>query len=1380
MKAKIQPDGSIALATPSELRVITPSHKDHGRLCVLIHGRMHRIDLSAASDPDYGFRLPEGYGGHPWRGGSPDYTQVYAIPTEEIHVDPDRLQFRDGVDENGVGNESDDEWNDDLAGTLHVWKDPFNGHTYIVDGHHRLAKAKAHGVPSVKAKYIEATTDEEAKAEGKRINEEGGTAGDVDTETGINDETSEQHYVDGEPHSDVALFLDRFAVLEKKVDAMSELIGLRNGIHASKVSLSSGDDLDDIDTEDLANFYAELWEGLTPQAVGDAELSTVHDELSRGKFSLTWSKNDGWKVVEVGDGDGGTVRLSVHHAPRGGVTIDGKAFRGGQFIPSKDYAKATPEEKKKIDEPAKAASDARKARGSVDTEKVRSKIKEKHGHHELTSQEKTSAKRSLNALIAHHGELTVHRLEEIADSLHAAYDKTPEDEEGQRAQFSRRLKAVEHMLDMAKEKGLYGDMRQHDRADFEKHLKDSGLAFVGIDPGSKMTDGSPIPDSLDALILTKDGRKLLATTQKASPASDDELRELQKVFGDKYEVARFAKVDGEWKEIAKENGHEGKVEKAAKANVKPNDEANDSRRQRNAEEVERASNPPGESTTPDHQDPPDPAIASTGTQADVPDVSPDIDPREIADQAKKSLDADYEFARSSDIPNLGEDLKGSARHKVNAWKSLAQAESDGTAEEMVTRANLLKNEPHNLMANVTPANALSSLAAHFAINAFPSAPYDADSLKSYQKVGDVPPDQLRKQYYDAYQAVKSEAEKLAQSEPDPRKVADSLRSVVGKIIGDIRNVMVKDKYGTPVSDRFNPVANALCDLSRRLGTFRPKSTYVMARVEDFAGRLKKAYGETPTEDMLGKAAEHVKDVMEGESFNKTFGTVEGGRKGFDPAEVYVKHATRKGGREVNASTVKAGSDFVMNNLKMRGLQWGNSVTDDEREYHLQKSSEALADLADVVGFPDDAMSLHGVLGLAIGARGKGTASAHYEPGTKVINLTRKNGVGTLAHEWGHALDHYLTGGSVSNSGGDYMSNRTSQFRFKKNPDGSWATTDGRSMATDDFSDDPIWSGMDSVRKAMKDTGFDKRLASNLRLAVQQGVISESKANDYWNSNHEKFARTFERYVQHKLRQSDRDNTYLAGLSDNDKWGFWPNDEEIAKIAPAMDLLLSAVKVKHFQDDGDGPEVLAEPESKPKELEPAKPKPAASGFGTEGDGHPLAGMTPEQKRKKVSELNLKANDGGVADVEGVAKAGPPKGLDMKAFGEDLAAAVSAHEEKHGVGDAFTTFYESVGKKHGLSKFDFLRAVNKEYEDGRIRLGGWPGVLREIPDPDLFYHVSGKGMYYIHGVTKGPPVSTRRVPLSSAIDLAGGYDASATVKAEAVRLLREMFPLSDYNA
>jgi len=75
---------------------------------------------------------------------------------------------------------------------------------------------------------------------------------------------------------------------------------------------------------------------------------------------------------------------------------------------------------------------------------------------------------------------------------------------------------------------------------------------------------------------------------------------------------------------------------------------------------------------------------------------------------------------------------------------------------------------------------------------------------------------------------------------------------------------------------------------------------------------------------------------------------------------------------------------------------------------LNQAYDALHDLANIIGIPPQAVSLNGSLGLAFGSRGAGWASAHYEPDTLVINLTKPRGAGCLAHEFFHALDHYFS------------------------------------------------------------------------------------------------------------------------------------------------------------------------------------------------------------------------------------------------------------------------------------------------------------------------------------------------------------------------------------
>lgn len=102
------------------------------------------------------------------------------------------------------------------------------------------------------------------------------------------------------------------------------------------------------------------------------------------------------------------------------------------------------------------------------------------------------------------------------------------------------------------------------------------------------------------------------------------------------------------------------------------------------------------------------------------------------------------------------------------------------------------------------------------------------------------------------------------------------------------------------------------------------------------------------------------------------------------------------------------SDF-MEVFGFRGVEFGNWNNQQERRQLLNDAYDGLLDLAEVMSVPPRAISLNGELALAFGARGHGLSSAraHYEADKAVINLTKMNGAGSLAHEWFHALDHYF-------------------------------------------------------------------------------------------------------------------------------------------------------------------------------------------------------------------------------------------------------------------------------------------------------------------------------------------------------------------------------------
>ena len=125
----------------------------------------------------------------------------------------------------------------------------------------------------------------------------------------------------------------------------------------------------------------------------------------------------------------------------------------------------------------------------------------------------------------------------------------------------------------------------------------------------------------------------------------------------------------------------------------------------------------------------------------------------------------------------------------------------------------------------------------------------------------------------------------------------------------------------------------------------------------------------------------------------------------DPERPHLERVGREGpdrrGGAVSADGFLAAFGF-------RAVEFGEWLSQPERQEALDRAFDAFGDLADVLGWEAADLSLGGRLAVAFGARGRGgAAKAHYEPALHVLNMTKVNGAGSLAHEWGHAFDHRL-------------------------------------------------------------------------------------------------------------------------------------------------------------------------------------------------------------------------------------------------------------------------------------------------------------------------------------------------------------------------------------
>lgn len=115
----------------------------------------------------------------------------------------------------------------------------------------------------------------------------------------------------------------------------------------------------------------------------------------------------------------------------------------------------------------------------------------------------------------------------------------------------------------------------------------------------------------------------------------------------------------------------------------------------------------------------------------------------------------------------------------------------------------------------------------------------------------------------------------------------------------------------------------------------------------------------------------------------------------------------------NKNATKTTGNDILNNFGFKGGEFGNWVKQSERQEFLNYAQDAFTDLAEALDIDPISLGQNKEMNIAFGARGRGNlggqaAVAHFEPGKRVINMTRLKGAGSLAHEYGHSIDNWLS------------------------------------------------------------------------------------------------------------------------------------------------------------------------------------------------------------------------------------------------------------------------------------------------------------------------------------------------------------------------------------
>ena len=600
-----------------------------------------------------------------------------------------------------------------------------------------------------------------------------------------------------------------------------------------------------------------------------------------------------------------------------------------------------------------------------------------------------------------------------------------------------------------------------------------------------------------------------------------------------------------------------------------------------------AATPPGASgPAPTPAPAPTPSPKPSGPPAEPkPRPVPKESPRGRARQrTAEMVDSDYVNDRNSAIEQRGEDVVGSARHKAMEWKSLRDALEHVDAGRMFTRKFLDAQHPVDLISPMQRAQPgdqqFSLLFAHLVSQKFPAKPPRLTRGKSPEVGTWWLNQQLSRratqiEYMQATERWKTmgqeERAKVEQDYERARRTGyyeahETLRTITTALAerimsGDLTFERAMRVYRDQLSEAMNNAhaerklfaAECLRQVANKGWRGKGAAT---REIHGITKRIKAeglgGAGAELSPEGWSRFREVAMQVMEGSTVAKAFGEAPKKRKSsrLDPASFYNTDVMERKGPASEFRSAKQGLDLLDGQaggkFGMRSVQWGKSVTDGEREHHLKSCVDSFADLTDILGLPPQMASFNGRLAIAIGARGKGKALAHYEPELQVINLTRNSGAGSLAHEWGHFFDYVVREISEQTTG-----NR-GRGRFRDNKRPAFERTRDPSYSQKTVPETPTEQAMKHLMDSPEYAAFSRRV----RRVTRQRNLSQ-KTQEYWQSDTEQWARCFERYVQRKLETSGRENTYLVGVKDDAD--LWPTDEEVEGMTPYFDRIFEAFR-----------------------------------------------------------------------------------------------------------------------------------------------------------------------------------------------------------------------------
>lgn len=243
---------------------------------------------------------------------------------------------------------------------------------------------------------------------------------------------------------------------------------------------------------------------------------------------------------------------------------------------------------------------------------------------------------------------------------------------------------------------------------------------------------------------------------------------------------------------------------------------------------------------------------------------------------------------------------------------------------------------------------------------------------------------------------------------------------------------------------------------------------------------------------------------------------------------------------------------ILQRYNLKGFEFGNWLNNNERYDRVLACEDSLAELSKIIGSKN--LGIESLVGIAFGARGMSKAAAHYEPGYNMINITKMDGDGCLAHEYGHALDYNLGKYVDQNKRYNYLSGGRSVLKtLTGNQGGNLRNTMNE-----------LVDKASSMLNVRLDEYLDKKFGKNPKEEnMRRAKAGMQRSFMYWRYRHEIFARLFEQCCCYKLKQKQRSDMFLTSswafyTKSNAALFYWP-EAEFKKLLPKMDKLIREVK-----------------------------------------------------------------------------------------------------------------------------------------------------------------------------------------------------------------------------